>query len=149
MTAADTLRQAAVRAIHALKSPPPDGSQHYQAGWDAGLEAAIDAVRDAFEQASALAVARQLLGTTSVQPTTAEKAAALDMAPTDYRKYCHEAAVEQIRDAAGGLLAETGLRVMDALAATEIERTLGHADDGQWHDVTGHPVQGTTEEATR
>jgi len=41
----DRLREA-VRAIHALKSPPPDGSQHYRAGFDAGLESAADAVED-------------------------------------------------------------------------------------------------------
>jgi hypothetical protein len=37
----------AVRAIHALKSPPPAGSRHYVSGFDDGLEAAIDAVKDA------------------------------------------------------------------------------------------------------
>jgi hypothetical protein len=35
------------RAIFALKSPPPPGSQHYRSGWDDGLEAAMDAARDA------------------------------------------------------------------------------------------------------
>ncbi len=49
-TTPTTDRQAAVRAIHALKSPPPPGSQHYQAGWDTGLEAAIEAVQGAFER---------------------------------------------------------------------------------------------------
>jgi hypothetical protein len=34
------------RAIYALKSPPPAGSEHYRAGWDDALDAAIDAVRD-------------------------------------------------------------------------------------------------------
>lgn len=43
------VQQAATRAIHALKSPAPDGSRHYQSGWDDGLEAAIDAVRDGVE----------------------------------------------------------------------------------------------------
>lgn len=43
-------RRVAVRAIHALKSPPPEGSEHYRSGWDAGLEAAMDAVREAFDQ---------------------------------------------------------------------------------------------------
>lgn len=38
--------QAAVRAIHALRSPAPEGSEHYRSGWDTGLEAAMDAVRD-------------------------------------------------------------------------------------------------------
>jgi hypothetical protein len=37
------------------------------------------------------------------------------MAPTDYRRYRHDAAVEEVREAAKGLYAETGLRVMDAL----------------------------------
>ncbi|MER5875512.1 hypothetical protein ABT119_06225 [Streptomyces sp. NPDC001910] len=35
------------RAIFALKAPSPDGSKHYQSGWDDGLEAAMDAARDA------------------------------------------------------------------------------------------------------
>ncbi|WP_329308352.1 hypothetical protein [Streptomyces microflavus] len=43
------IQQAAIRAIHALKSPTPDGSRHYQSGWDDGLEAAIDAARDGIE----------------------------------------------------------------------------------------------------
>ncbi|MFI6653213.1 hypothetical protein ACIBI8_37190 [Streptomyces sp. NPDC050529] len=66
-----TDRQAAVHAIHALKSPPPPGSQHYQAGWDTGLEAAIEAVQGAFEQPPA--PARLVLGTTDQQPTTADR----------------------------------------------------------------------------
>jgi hypothetical protein len=37
------------RAIFALKSPPPDGSDHYRSGWDDGLEAAMDAVREELE----------------------------------------------------------------------------------------------------
>lgn len=35
-----------VRAVFALKTPSPDGSEHYRSGWDDGLEAAMDAVRD-------------------------------------------------------------------------------------------------------
>lgn len=38
--------QRVTRAIFALKSPPPAGSEHYRAGWDDALEAAIDVVRD-------------------------------------------------------------------------------------------------------
>ncbi|MEV6081815.1 hypothetical protein AB0L80_43130, partial [Streptomyces sp. NPDC052069] len=47
--------------------------------------------------------------------TTADKAAALGMEPTDYRQYRHDTAVDQVREAARGLFAKTGLRVMDAL----------------------------------
>jgi hypothetical protein len=47
--------------------------------------------------------------------STADKAAALGMEPTDYRRYSHDAAVERVREAARGLYAETGQRVMDAL----------------------------------
>src|SRR5438477_10118532 len=36
--AADELAKHVTRAIFALKVPSPDGSQHYQAGWDDGLE---------------------------------------------------------------------------------------------------------------
>ncbi|WP_228988618.1 hypothetical protein [Streptomyces sp. DH8] len=64
---ADLLR-AAVRAIHALKSPMPEGSRHYQSGWDDGLEAAMDAVRD-----MDLAVARQLLGASAAAPPVEEQ----------------------------------------------------------------------------
>jgi hypothetical protein len=45
--AADELAKTVTRAIFALKSPAPPGSEHYRAGWDDGLEAAIDAARDA------------------------------------------------------------------------------------------------------
>ncbi|MCX5529016.1 hypothetical protein OG785_45175 [Streptomyces sp. NBC_00006] len=48
----DELAKRAIRAIHALKSPTPEGSAHYQSGWDTGLEAAMDAVRGAAEGAS-------------------------------------------------------------------------------------------------
>ncbi|MEW2267874.1 hypothetical protein, partial [Streptomyces sp. NPDC047868] len=41
------LAQHVARAIFALKTPSPDGSQHYQSGWDDGLDAAMDAARDA------------------------------------------------------------------------------------------------------
>lgn len=44
--AAEELAKCVTRAIWALKSPPPPGSQHYRSGWDDGLEAAIDAARD-------------------------------------------------------------------------------------------------------
>ncbi|WP_329592169.1 hypothetical protein OG195_27395 [Streptomyces sp. NBC_01362] len=63
----------------------------------------------------ALAVARQVLGITTETATTADKAAALGMTPAEYRQHRHDTSVEQVREAARGLLAETGLRVMDAL----------------------------------
>ncbi|MGC5534243.1 hypothetical protein [Streptomyces sp. SR-10] len=40
-----SVERAATRAIFALKSPPPDGSAHFQSGWDAGLDAAIEAAQ--------------------------------------------------------------------------------------------------------
>ncbi|MFF1684657.1 hypothetical protein [Streptomyces sp. NPDC058254] len=46
------LAKRSIRAIHALKSPVPAGSQHYRSGWDDGLEAAIDAVREMAEGAT-------------------------------------------------------------------------------------------------
>ena len=53
------------------------------------------------------------------QPTpvesTADRAAALGMSPTEYREHSHTIAVQQIRDAAQGLFAGTAIRVMDAL----------------------------------
>ncbi|MFG2670826.1 hypothetical protein [Streptomyces sp. NPDC048445] len=69
-TTPTTDRQAAVRAIYALKSPPPPGSQHYQAGWDTGLEAAIEAVQGVFE---AEHPARLVLGATDQQPEDDEQ----------------------------------------------------------------------------
>jgi hypothetical protein len=50
----EELAKRIARAIWALKSPPPPGSQHYRSGWDDGLEAAIDAARDALEPAAVL-----------------------------------------------------------------------------------------------
>lgn len=48
----DELAKRVTRAIFALKSPPPPGSQHYRSGWDDGLDAAIDAARAAIEEAA-------------------------------------------------------------------------------------------------
>ncbi|MFF5473379.1 hypothetical protein [Streptomyces achromogenes] len=44
---AEEVAKDVVRSIFALKTPSPDGSTHYQSGWDDGLEAAMDAARDA------------------------------------------------------------------------------------------------------
>lgn len=44
--AAEAVAKHVARAIFALKSPQPPGSEHYRSGWDDGLEAAIDAARD-------------------------------------------------------------------------------------------------------
>jgi hypothetical protein len=44
---AEELAKRVTRAIFALKSPAPSGSEHYRAGWDDCLEAAMDAARDA------------------------------------------------------------------------------------------------------
>ncbi|MCX5138349.1 hypothetical protein [Streptomyces sp. NBC_00338] len=78
-------------------------------------------------EAAGLAPARLVLGTTDQQPTTADKAAALGMAPTDYRTYRHDAAVEQIREAVGGLVATMGLRVMDALDGVPAQQPTAEA----------------------
>lgn len=45
------LKQRVARAIYALKSPAPQGSEHYRSGWDDGLEASIDAARTALDEA--------------------------------------------------------------------------------------------------
>ncbi|GAA1887577.1 hypothetical protein GCM10009837_06620 [Streptomyces durmitorensis] len=45
------LKQRVARAIYALKSPAPSGSEHYRSGWDDGLEASIDAARTALDEA--------------------------------------------------------------------------------------------------
>ncbi|MFE9736189.1 hypothetical protein ACFYO9_37685 [Streptomyces sp. NPDC005863] len=46
----DELKQRIARAIYALKSPAPSGSEHYRSGWDNGLEASIDAARTAVDE---------------------------------------------------------------------------------------------------
>ncbi|WP_371612899.1 hypothetical protein [Streptomyces clavifer] len=97
------LRQTAVRAIHALKSPPPPGSQHYQSGWGTGLEAAIEAVQAVFDQAPAT-VARRILGTTEQADTVA--------APTDRR----ERYAAAIRDTDGRVL-DDGQHMLNAVMA--------------------------------
>lgn len=48
-TSRDELKQRLARAIYALKSPAPSGSEHYRSGWDNGLEASIDAARTALD----------------------------------------------------------------------------------------------------
>lgn len=44
--AAEELAKHVTRAIFALKSPVPPGSEHYRSGWDDGLEAVMDAARE-------------------------------------------------------------------------------------------------------
>ncbi|MDQ0792031.1 hypothetical protein [Streptomyces sp. B1I3] len=114
-TPARTLRQAAARtpdrALATLLATLADAADHHPAG-DAGLVATITH--------PAIAVARGILDEHEAQQpapavTTAGKAAALGMEPTDYRRYSHDAAMEQVREAARGLYAETGQRVVDAL----------------------------------
>lgn len=54
--AAEELAKHVARAIFALKSPTPPGSEHYRSGWDDGLEAAMDAARDAVLRLAAVPV---------------------------------------------------------------------------------------------
>ncbi len=44
---ADAVAVHVVRSLFALKDPKPDGSKHYQSGWDDALEAAMDAAKSA------------------------------------------------------------------------------------------------------
>lgn len=48
----EDLTRYLVRSVFALKTPSPDGSKHYQSGWDDGLEAAMDAIRQAIPMMS-------------------------------------------------------------------------------------------------
>jgi len=66
--AAEELAKHVTRAIFALKSPAPPGSQHYRSGWDDGLEASMDAARDA--------LLRRLAAETPQPETQAEDLAA-------------------------------------------------------------------------
>ena len=43
----EQVAQHVTRALFALKTPSPDGSTHYQSGWDDALEAGMDKARDA------------------------------------------------------------------------------------------------------
>ncbi|MER5892305.1 hypothetical protein [Streptomyces sp. NPDC001876] len=57
--------------------------------------------------------------------------------PDDVEGYLADAgAFLAIRDAE---MMELRRLAAEAQQPTEIERTLGHADDGEWHDVTGQP----------
>lgn len=68
------LKQAMTRAIFALKSPPPDGSKHYQSGYDDGIEAAIEAISGPFEEPEPVdpdqRITRELLGDDRVAEMT-------------------------------------------------------------------------------
>ncbi len=44
---AESLAAHVARSLFALKVPSPDGSKHYQSGWDDGVEAAMDTARKA------------------------------------------------------------------------------------------------------
>lgn len=44
---AESLAAHVARALFALKMLSPDGSKHYQSGWDDGVEAAMDTARKA------------------------------------------------------------------------------------------------------
>lgn len=44
---AESLAAHVAGSLFALKMSPPDGSKHYQSGWDDGVEAAMDAARKA------------------------------------------------------------------------------------------------------
>ncbi|MGW6600505.1 hypothetical protein [Streptomyces sp. NPDC055036] len=59
-------------------------------------------------------------GPKGLKNTTADRAAALGMTPTEYRTHRHHTAVEQIRTAAQGLLVETGARVLHALGTAPV-----------------------------
>ncbi|ACX71171.1 hypothetical protein pZL12.94 [Streptomyces phage ZL12] len=69
------------------------------------------------EQAALVSLRRLADAAAGVQPptTTADRAAALGMTPTEYRQHSHTTAIQQIQAAAQGLLAETAIRVADAL----------------------------------
>ncbi|MFI5649960.1 hypothetical protein ACIA71_01905 [Streptomyces anulatus] len=78
-------------------------------------------VRDCFANGLGHAAAdlRRLAGEAAAgmqqTTTTADRAAALGMTPTEYRQHSHNTAVQQIQTAAQGLFAGTAIRVADAL----------------------------------
>jgi hypothetical protein len=66
--------------------------------------------------------------------TTADKAAAAGMTPTDYRAHRNRIAAEQVRAAAQGLYAETALRVLAALDAGTEAHPAEHTWAAELHD---------------
>ena len=71
--AAEGLAKHVVRAIFALKSPTPPGSEHYRAGWDDGVEAAMDAARDAVLHRLATEAAAPVVGVAADTTPAAER----------------------------------------------------------------------------
>lgn len=66
-------KQALTRAVFALKTPSPPGSEHYRSGWDDGLEAAIEAVAEFFDQRpSAVSVVPPATNQTALRELVAE-----------------------------------------------------------------------------
>ncbi|WP_329309364.1 hypothetical protein [Streptomyces microflavus] len=103
---AAVLREAAEVAVRAARACGESETGQYAASVAAGI--GRDLRRLAGEAAA------------GVQPptTTADRAAALGMTPTEYRQHSHNTAVEQVRAAARGLFAGTAIRVWDALEQT-------------------------------
>ncbi|WP_097865886.1 hypothetical protein [Streptomyces sp. rh34] len=105
---ATTLREGAGLIEQALIHSVTPAASERDETWDQAVRAAAAELRDVAGEAAA----------GEQQPTTADRATALGMTPTEYRQNSHTTAVHQIRDAAKGLFAGTALRVMDALATT-------------------------------
>lgn len=82
------------------------GYDSYRDAWNSGVMDGAGLLRRLADDAAA-----------GVQQTTttADRAAALGMTPTEYRQHSHNTAVEQVRAAARGLFAGTAIRVWDAL----------------------------------
>ncbi|NEC17941.1 hypothetical protein [Streptomyces parvus] len=117
-----------IRDLQALQQPLVDALRHIREDMHrarrCGDEWAMEWMSDVWAELP-LAVraaggdedAAHELAAAGVQPptTTADRAAALGMTPTEYRQHSHTTAVQQIQAAARGLFAGAAIRVADAL----------------------------------
>ncbi|MET8826051.1 hypothetical protein ABZX40_13345 [Streptomyces sp. NPDC004610] len=105
----DEAAKHVVRSVFALKTPSPDGSKHYQAGWDDGLEAAMEAARDAV-----LAV---------LLPPPADRAAVLTEPERQFLTFALDQAAEELSLGRGFTDADTAaLERLRRLAAEPQQR---------------------------
>ncbi|MET4670774.1 hypothetical protein [Streptomyces sp. PvR018] len=103
-------------ALNAAPPAPADRAaiEALAAEWEKRGEYGDSSITDRARELRAVLAGEAAAG---VQPptTTADRAAALGMTPTEYRQHSHTTAVQQIQAAAQGLFAGTAIRVADAL----------------------------------
>ena len=158
----DPLKQILTRAVFALKTPSPDGSKHYQSGWDDGLEAAIGAVAEVFDQlpsAVSATTTQALLGAAEIEtrpdlnitPLTAEQLTAdEEVEPTD-RAERRDRYAAAIRETDGWVL-DGGQHTIDAVMAVadaEQAELRRERDLAVAHDRQPYPTAWAYEQACK